>query len=94
MESVHDGRPAASDPPDSARIEKRVGAIWREVLGPGAEQPGATFFDLQGQSISAMRIIARIEDELGIEVDVATLFEDPDLSDFTTLVMAQAGYLD
>jgi acyl carrier protein len=49
-----------------------------------------TFFDLQGQSISAVRIAARIEDELGIVVDVGLLFEDPDLTAFTRAVLAAA----
>jgi hypothetical protein len=51
---------------------------------------GATFFQLQGQSISAVRIAARIEDELGIEIDVAVLFEDPDLASFTRAVLDTA----
>jgi acyl carrier protein len=76
------------DLPDRATCERLVGEIWRDVLGARAGQAGATFFELQGQSISAVRIIARIEDELGIEVDVGALFEDPDLSAFVNVVLA------
>jgi hypothetical protein len=40
-----------------------------------------------------VRITARIRGELGIEVDVAILLEDPDLPQFLTVVTAEAGHL-
>ncbi|MFF5179672.1 phosphopantetheine-binding protein [Micromonospora sp. NPDC000316] len=69
-------------------VEKRVAAIWSDVLRMPPDRPEATFFELQGQSISAVRIITRIEDELGVVVDVGLLFEDPDLAAFTAAVVA------
>ncbi|MEU8328816.1 phosphopantetheine-binding protein [Micromonospora sp. NPDC048839] len=69
-------------------VEKRVEVIWREVLHMPQDRPDATFFELQGQSISAVRIITRVEDELGVAVDVGLLFEDPDLPTFTAAVVA------
>jgi acyl carrier protein len=83
-----DARPG--DECDPTTLAQQVRAIWREVLGAADGQDGATFFDLQGQSISAVRIVARIEDELGVEVDVGALFEDPDLPAFVGVVVAAA----
>jgi peptidyl carrier protein len=84
MEShAHDLSPAA--------VEKHVEEIWRTVLDMPEGRSDLTFFDLQGQSISAVRIVARIEDELGIVVDVGALFEDPDLTTFTRAVLAAMG---
>lgn len=70
-----------------AELERRIAGIWRDVLGEGADRADATFLELHGQSISAVRIVARIEDELGLDVDVATLFEDPDLRTFVGMVL-------
>lgn len=71
---------------------ERVAGIWRDVLGVDAgDRVDATFFELQGQSISAVRIAARIEDELGVEIDVAVLFEDPDLAGFVAAVLEVAA---
>ena len=73
-------------------LEQKVEEIWNDVLGviPGSE-PEATFFELRGESISAVRLVSRIEDELGVEVDVADIFEDdPTLADFVRLVAAKA----
>ncbi|MBM2620131.1 phosphopantetheine-binding protein [Actinoplanes sp. LDG1-06] len=66
-------------------MERRIAGIWRDVLGTG---DAGTFLELHGQSISAVRIVARIEDELGLDVDVAVLFDDPDLPAFIDAVLA------
>ncbi|MEU5945733.1 phosphopantetheine-binding protein [Micromonospora sp. NPDC047465] len=81
----------APNPRDPAELEWRISAIWRDVLNAREASPGATFLELQGQSISAVRIVGRIEEELGIEVDAAVLFDDPDLRTFTDVVIRQAG---
>jgi acyl carrier protein len=75
---------------DRAEIEQQVTQIWREVLGARPGQDDATFFELSGQSIAAVRITARVEDEVGVLIDVGELFEDPDLPTFVDLVVTQA----
>jgi len=75
---------------DRAEIERLVTEIWRDVLGARPGQDDATFFELSGQSIAAVRISARVEDEVGVVVDVGELFEDPDLPTFVALVLANA----
>jgi acyl carrier protein len=72
-------------------VGRHVERIWREVLDVPAGQEGASFFQLQGQSISAVRIVAQIEDDLGIVVDIGELFEDPDLETFVRNVVAKAA---
>ncbi|MER6949260.1 phosphopantetheine-binding protein [Nonomuraea sp. NPDC000554] len=75
---------------DRAELERRVTEIWRDVLGTRPGQDDATFFELSGQSIAAVRITARIEDEAGVLVDIGELFEDPDLPAFVAIVLAKA----
>ena len=70
-------------------ISQKVERIWREVLDVADGQEDATFFELEGQSISAVRIAARVEDELGVQVDIGDLFEDPDLATFVRDVVAK-----
>ncbi|MFI6509059.1 phosphopantetheine-binding protein [Streptosporangium sp. NPDC050855] len=76
--------PVASD------IERRVERIWKDVLGVAEFPSDATFFELGGQSVSAVRIIARIEEEIGVTIDMGDLFEDPDLATFVRDVAARA----
>ncbi len=75
---------------DRDEIVRRVTEIWRDVLGAQPGQDEATFFELSGQSIAAVRITARVEDEVDVEIDIGELFEDPDLPTFVALVLAKA----
>ena len=79
--------------PATADVAQRVAAIWTEVLGPGSDRPGATFFELNGQSIAAVQISAAIEEQLGVVLDIGALFEDPDLETVTSVVLAASGDL-
>jgi acyl carrier protein len=75
----------------SSNIEETVGRIWHDVLTVGDGQEDATFFDLGGESISAVRLVSRIEEELDIWIDVGDIFEDdPTLADLTSTVIAKA----
>ncbi|WP_103535998.1 phosphopantetheine-binding protein [Streptomyces sp. SM11] len=78
--------------PDAAAgssLEEQVTRIWAGVLGATGED-GATFIELGGQSVSAVRIATRIQEELDIWVDVGVLFDDPDLPTFIAAVVRTA----
>ncbi|WP_103501337.1 MULTISPECIES: acyl carrier protein [unclassified Streptomyces] len=76
-------------PLSTADITQRVAAIWAEVLGPGSDRPGATFVELNGQSIAAVRISAAVEERLGVVLDIGELFEDPDLETLTQGILSR-----
>jgi amino acid adenylation domain-containing protein len=58
-------------------LERRIAALWREVLG--VEQVGVrhNFFDLGGHSLLLVRLHARLEEELGRELPLVDLFNAP-----------------
>lgn len=70
-------------------VEETATRIWTDVLRPAQGTDGHSFFALGGQSVSAARIVARVESDLGAELDIRVLFEDPDLDAFRRAV-AQA----
>jgi acyl carrier protein len=75
----------------SSNIAQKVEEIWRAVLTVPDGQEDATFFELGGESISAVRLVSRIEEELDIWVDVGDLFEDdPNLATLVQTVTAKA----
>ncbi|WP_150238148.1 acyl carrier protein [Nocardiopsis quinghaiensis] len=77
---------------DPAFVSRAVADIWHEVLGTNHERPGASFFELGGESIKAVRLTSRITEELGVEMEVGDLFEeDPDLTDLTRTVTRGLG---
>ncbi|MEW5929324.1 MAG: amino acid adenylation domain-containing protein, partial [Gemmatimonadota bacterium] len=63
--------------PPRTPLEERLAAIWAEVLG--VERVGAEdgFFDLGGHSLMATRVVARLREELRVELPLRALFEAP-----------------
>jgi amino acid adenylation domain-containing protein len=72
-----DGEEPAAFVAPRSQLEERLAATWSEVLG--VERVGVTddFFDLGGQSILALRLVARVRGEMGVEVSVAELLQGP-----------------
>ena len=56
-------------------IEARLAGIWAEVLGVEHVDVNESFFDAGGDSLSAMRILARVRDRLGVELPPRVFFE-------------------
>jgi peptidyl carrier protein len=74
-----------------SEIEQRVREIWRDVFTVPAGREDATFFELGGESISAVRIVSRVEEELDVLIDVGDIFEDdPNLDAFVRSVLSRA----
>ncbi|WP_281404472.1 non-ribosomal peptide synthetase [Pyxidicoccus fallax] len=62
-------------------LEMTLQRLWQEVLGRPDVGVGDDFFALGGDSIIAMRLLARLEDEFGIPVPLAVLFQSPTLKE-------------
>jgi phthiocerol/phenolphthiocerol synthesis type-I polyketide synthase E len=57
--------------------EERVAAIWREVLGLAKVGVHDSFLELGGDSLLATRLMARLREELGVDLAMDRLFEQP-----------------
>ncbi|MFV8320205.1 amino acid adenylation domain-containing protein [Mycobacterium sp. 23] len=71
--------------------EDVLAGLFGEVLGAAAVGIDDGFFDMGGHSLSAMRLLARIRAELGIEVGIRAFFEAPTVAGVSELVRSQAG---
>ncbi|GAA3971611.1 hypothetical protein GCM10022231_36430 [Gordonia caeni] len=74
--------------PPRTELEKRVTAIVAEVTGTSGVGVADDFFTLGGTSLSATRVAARLEAELGHPVPVRLLFDSVDLGDFAAQIEA------
>jgi aryl carrier-like protein len=68
-------RPAHIEPRN--HVERQLASIWRELLD--IKQFGVTdnFFDLGGNSLLAMRVLARVRRAFQVEVSIRSLFDGP-----------------
>ena len=61
-------------------VEEVLAGIFAEVLGVQRVGVDDSFFDLGGDSLSAMRLVAAINTALGTQIAVRTLFSTPTVS--------------
>jgi len=83
---------AAVDPD----MERRLGAIWSELLGVSESQidGNANFFELGGHSLLAARMLARVEAQFGRRVTLASLFRAPSIRGLARLLHSDAREFD
>jgi len=63
--------------PPRDETQRKLSAIWSEVLGIPEIGVDRNFFDLGGHSVLAARIFAKIEDVFGVRLPLAVLVESP-----------------
>lgn len=80
-------RTPASVPPRTPHEEAILG-IWRDILGRSDIGVLDDFFDLDGNSLNAIQVIARIRETWGVSVRAMDFFESPTVA---TLALAVAG---
>ncbi|MGC5039830.1 MupA/Atu3671 family FMN-dependent luciferase-like monooxygenase [Streptomyces sp. DT190] len=83
------GEPPAGHPTD---VERRVRALWAAEFGIDAAElsTDASFFDLGGHSITAMRLVNAVREEFGTEYPMLGFYQEPTLRAMTAHVTAAA----
>lgn len=74
--------------PPRTETEASLAAIWQRILGVERVGVNDNFFDLGGHSIKAIRIASAIARELGREIPLSLIFQNPVLA---ALASALAG---
>lgn len=82
--------PVQDDAPGDA-IEQKLRALWSEVLGADGFAASADFFDLGGDSMSAVELMGRIRDVFRIELSIAALFDHPTIAELSTVLRRQGA---
>jgi amino acid adenylation domain-containing protein len=60
-------------------MEKRLAAIWEQILGCKGVSRHDSFFEIGGQSITAIRVAAAIREQLGVHLPLPTLLQHASL---------------
>lgn len=72
-------------------LEQQLCGIWAELLGVAQVGVHDNFFDLGGHSLSAVQVVTRIEDRLGLEMSVADLFDAPTVAELAQVLAQQTA---
>jgi amino acid adenylation domain-containing protein len=81
-------RPRHVDEPPQGRLEQALADIWQKLLRVHGVGRRDNFFELGGYSLLAVSLMARIRDELGIELPIRQLFATPRLEELATFMQA------
>ncbi|MGW0915203.1 amino acid adenylation domain-containing protein [Streptomyces sp. NPDC002784] len=77
--------PAPFTAPRSA-TERAVAAVWQELLGMDEISRDAGFFELGGDSLTAIRVAQRLDRRFGVQLTLRQLFDRPTLSQVAALI--------
>lgn len=69
-------------------VESFVANIWRELLKIDQVGVHDNFFELGGHSLMAMRFFARVNEAIGTEVSIRTIFETPTVEQCAQAILA------
>ncbi|WP_431775079.1 type I polyketide synthase [Streptomyces cucumeris] len=85
-------RPGLSVPytPPGTDREREVARVWEEVLGIDGIGVHDNFFDLGGESLLAMQLIARLRDLGGIDLSLQRIFDAPTVAELVPVLDAAA----
>src|SRR5262249_18322529 len=72
-------------------IERTLAEWWQELLGAESLTSQSDFFQLGGQSLTAVRLLARIKQTYGAELSSAVIFEAPTIEKLARLIRNGSG---
>jgi len=71
-------------------MSDRLRNLWVETLGVSDIADDDDFFDIGGNSLSAVELVSRIREQFGVELNVGVLFDAPTVAHLATMI-EQAG---
>jgi len=84
-------QPGRDVAPPLTETEQAVATIWAELLKVEHIGRKDDFFDLGGDSLLAIRAVARIRDVFGVDLQTRTLFENPTVGDLAAVLADAKG---
>jgi phthiocerol/phenolphthiocerol synthesis type-I polyketide synthase E len=76
----------AADP-----TEAMVAGIWSSVLGVTTVRADSDFFDLGGNSLVAVQLIAQIREATGVRLPMRAIFETPTVAEMAAIITAMSA---
>jgi bacitracin synthase 3 len=75
----------------STATERLVESIWKDVLGLEKISVHQNLFEAGGHSLAGIRIVSRIQKELGCRIGLSDVFINPSISQLSALIEQKTG---
>jgi amino acid adenylation domain-containing protein/FkbM family methyltransferase len=75
--------------PPRTDLERKIAAIWSEVLALGRLSVFDNFFELGGHSLSATQVVARLRDEFRVAIPLRRIFESPTIESLSKALVEE-----
>jgi amino acid adenylation domain-containing protein len=82
----------AESVPCKTETERALAAIWRDMLGVDTIGAGDNFFDLGGHSLTAVKLVAAIQQRTGVVVPLAAIFRSQTVREMADEIVELARY--
>ena len=81
-------RPNLSQPYQAPKtnLQKKIVAIWEQLLSIESIGINDKFFELGGTSIQAAQFIGQVQKELGVSIFVTTIFDYPTVNEYAAFI--------
>ncbi|WP_329585423.1 phosphopantetheine-binding protein [Kitasatospora sp. NBC_01250] len=71
---------------DSASIEERLAVLFAKVLGETEDLAERDFFELGGDSLTAVQLFSLVEDDFGVAPPLEAIFDAPTVTEFAVVI--------
>ncbi|MFI5778754.1 thioester reductase domain-containing protein [Nocardia sp. NPDC051570] len=72
-------------------VEARLARIWQDVLGLSRVGVQTSFFDLGGDSLTVLQMVAQVREAYDVSIDLRRMFEEPTIARLARMVSAEAA---
>ncbi|HLN60865.1 MAG TPA: beta-ketoacyl synthase N-terminal-like domain-containing protein [Symbiobacteriaceae bacterium] len=72
----------------ASETERKIAALWQDLLGIGQVGSQDNFFELGGHSLLAVRLASRLQEEFGCQVTSAAIFHAPTVAQLAAGIAA------
>ncbi|MCL6285132.1 SDR family NAD(P)-dependent oxidoreductase [Ruegeria sp. 2012CJ41-6] len=72
-------------------FQKKIAAVWIELLGAQLEGPDDNFFELGGHSLMATRLISRLDVIASVKLTLRDVFDGPTIREMATRIETELG---
>ena len=84
-----DDRAGAGEGPPASELEQTIATLWEELLDTPVLDRSTSFFELGGDSLLAVRALARTAKQLGVSVPVRDFLDQPTVAGLAAALNAQ-----